>query len=171
MNPLQWRKMTWLILVFSALMVAWAYSSTRTETCSEYAIGSPDREWCEAGATIGTGIGLGLLFCIWFVGFIVLSIIWFMARGGANRAQRLCPVCGTQTKPGETVCRKCGHDYALAATMQRPTIPVIETTGRLSSSVPSLPISQSLRKCPHCGETEIPESGRFCPSCGGSLSQ
>src|SRR5215218_1483314 len=107
--------MTWLILIFTGVMVVWVYSGSRSEVCSEYAPGSTDREWCEAGESIGTGIGVGLMFCIWFVGFIVLSIIWFMTRGGSNRGERLCPVCGTQTKPGYTSCKKCGYDYAAAA--------------------------------------------------------
>ena len=117
MNPLRWRKMTWLILIFTGVMIVWVYSSSRTEVCSEYALGSTDRDLCEARELIGTGIGVGLLFCVWFVGFIILSIIWFMIRGGSNRGERLCPVCSTQTKAGQTLCKKCGYDYAAAAAL------------------------------------------------------
>ena len=171
MNPLQWRKMTWLIVIFSGLMVAWAYFGLRGEVCSEYQQGTLDRDACEAGESIGTGIGAGLLFCIWFVGFIVLSLIWFMTRGGSNRSERLCPVCGTQTKAGQTLCKKCGYDYAAAAAAAtyRPPEQLIETTGRIAPAPVPLPSSTLKRVCPNCGDSEIPESGRFCPSCGSPL--
>ena len=171
MNPLRWRKMTWLLVIFSGLMVAWAYFGLRGEGCSDYPVGSVDRDACEVGESIGTGIGAGLLFCIWFVGFIVLSIIWFMTRGGSNRGERLCPVCGTQTKAGQTVCKKCGYDYAAAAAAatSRPPMPVIETTGRIEAAPSPLPASTLGRVCSNCGESDIPMTGRFCPNCGMAL--
>jgi hypothetical protein len=170
-NPLRWRKMTWLILIFTGIMIVWAYAGTRGEECSQYAVGTSDRDFCDAGETIGTGIGVSLLFCIWFIGFIILSVIWFMSRGGANRSQRLCPVCGSQTKPGQTVCKKCGYDYAAAAaaTASKPPTPVIETTGTIATTPMAVTASSLKRVCPTCGDADIPESGRFCPSCGTAL--
>ncbi len=171
MSPLQWRKMTWVILIFTGLMAAWAYFGLRGEVCSEYQVGTTDREFCEAGETIGTGLGASFVFCIWFVGFIILSIVWFMTRGGANRAQRLCPVCGSQTKAGQTLCKKCGYDYAAAAAAAsyRPPTPMIETTGRIAPAPAPLPASTLKRVCSHCGESDISMSGRYCPSCGSPL--
>lgn len=110
MNPLRWRKMTWTILVFSGLMLAWAIAGTTTEVCGEYAPGSADREACELGEDIGTGIGVALIFGLWLVGFLVLSIVWFMSRP----RQRQCPRCGEDVKKGVTACRKCGYDFAAA---------------------------------------------------------
>ncbi|MDQ3540223.1 MAG: bL32 family ribosomal protein [Chloroflexota bacterium] len=104
--------MTWLIWIFTALMLIWMIggSSSNADNCNEYAIGTSSRSACEAGTDIGTGIGVALLFMIWFIGFIILSIIWFMTR--PNR--RTCPICGNEVKKGRTVCKKCGYDFASA---------------------------------------------------------
>lgn len=107
MNPFRWRKMTWLILIFTGLMLAWMIAGARSTSCSQYAAGSPERAGCGAG----TGIGVGLIFGLWFVGFVVLSIIWFMTRP----ARRICPVCGNEVRKGKTVCKKCGYNFAAAA--------------------------------------------------------
>jgi hypothetical protein len=110
MNPFRWRKMTWLIWVFTALMFIWMIggASSNADSCSEYAIGTSARSACEAGTDIGTGLGIVVLFFIWFIGFIILSIIWFMTRP----SRRVCPVCGNEVKKGRTTCRKCGYDFA-----------------------------------------------------------
>lgn len=94
MNPLRWRKMTWLILIFTVLMIAWAASAFGTADAATAAIGST------------------FLFGIWFIGFIILSIIWFMTRP----ARRYCPACGREVKKGQTTCKKCGYDFASATT-------------------------------------------------------
>jgi hypothetical protein len=110
MNPLRWRKMTWLIWIFTALMIAWiaAGTASNTDVCDEHPIGSSARSACEAGADVGTGIGVVLIFLLWFIGFIVLSLIWFMTRS----QKRTCPVCGRDVRKGQTRCKKCGYDFA-----------------------------------------------------------
>ena len=110
MNPFKWRKMTWIIWIFTALMIAWMVAGVQTndDVCVDYTPGTAAYENCEAGADIGTGLGVTLIFFIWFVGFIILSIIWFMTRG----SKRTCPVCGRDVKKGQTVCKKCGYDFA-----------------------------------------------------------
>ena len=35
----------------------------------------------QAGADVGTGIGVAFIFVLWFFGFVILSIIWFMLSG------------------------------------------------------------------------------------------
>ena len=37
-----------------------------------------------AGRVIGGTLGFGLIFTLWFVGFIVLSVVWFMTRPKSN---------------------------------------------------------------------------------------
>ncbi len=110
MNPLRWRKMTWAILIFSGLMLAWIVAGASTEVCGDYAPGTADRESCELGEDIGTGIGVAALVFLWFLGFVVLSLVWFMTRP----RHRQCPRCGTDVRKGRTTCEKCGYDYALA---------------------------------------------------------
>lgn len=117
MNPFKWRKMTWLIWIFTALMLAWiaAGVSETSDNCDQYSPGTSAYESCQTGTEIGTGLGVTLLFFVWFVGFIILSIIWFMTRG----SRRSCPVCGSDVKKGKTTCKKCGYDFASGASAQR----------------------------------------------------
>lgn len=122
MNPLRWRKMTWAILVFSGLMLAWIIAGTSTAACGEYAPGTPDREACELGEDIGTGIGVALIFFLWFIGFVILSIVWFMTRP----RHRQCPRCGEDVKKGLTTCRKCGYDFAAGLPQPPPAQTTIE---------------------------------------------
>jgi hypothetical protein len=80
----------------------------------------PDVTNCEAyraGANIGTGLAVAAILGVWFVGFIILSIIWFMTRP----ARRVCPACGTEARKGQTVCKKCGHNFASAAAAPSPS--------------------------------------------------
>jgi hypothetical protein len=118
MNPLRWRKMTWLILVFSAVMLVWLVGGaasnpdvTRAEVaeCAEGGFFTEEecRDTLEAAGDIGTGIGVSLIFLLWFVGFVTLSIVWFMTR----RPGRICPHCGEDVKKGRTTCRSCGYDF------------------------------------------------------------
>lgn len=75
-----WRKMTWAIVLWSGLMLAWLIGGLS-------AVGdlpAPGTAAEEAGAAIGTGIGVTFIFGIWFLGFIVLAIIWFMTRPRHN---------------------------------------------------------------------------------------
>jgi hypothetical protein len=37
-------------------------------------------EYEAAGAAIGTGIGVTLIFMVWFFGFVVGSLVWLMSR-------------------------------------------------------------------------------------------
>jgi hypothetical protein len=113
MNPLRWRKMSWAILVWTAIFVVWTVagtSGTGNEIDECVAEGVLSRSECEAAIGVGTGIGVTLIWLLWFVGFIVLSIIWFMTR----RRGRLCPACGEDVKKGGTTCGSCGYDFAAA---------------------------------------------------------
>jgi hypothetical protein len=114
--------MTWAILVFSGLMLVWAIAGTAGEVCGEYAPGAADREACELGEDIGTGLGIAALFFLWFLGFVILSIVWFMTRP----RHRQCPRCGEDVKKGHTACGKCGHDFAAALQHQSPPQTTIE---------------------------------------------
>lgn len=162
-NPLRWRKMTWVLLLFTGLMAVWIVSATSQADC-EKELSSASQSGCE----IGTGLGVTFLFLLWFVGFLILSIVWLMSRGGSNRAQRLCPVCGSQVKPGKTACQKCGYDFAAAARPVQPA-PVIEATGHVQPVALASASAAPIRVCPTCGESDIPPGAKFCGSCGGAL--
>ena len=60
----------------------------------------------------GTGIGVAMIIVLWFIVFVVLSLIWLMTRP----SKRACPACGEDVKKGRTKCKSCGHDFAAVAT-------------------------------------------------------
>lgn len=101
-----WRKTTWAIVVWCAVIIIWAIAggSNAANNCQAQGY---YKNACDAGA----GIGVALILLIGFVGFVFLSLIWFMT----GRRRRDCPACGRGVKRGETVCPGCGHDFAAAA--------------------------------------------------------
>ena len=100
-----WRKMTWVLIVWSAFIVIWAISGTASNDC-----GSQASQAAKSGCEAGTGIGVALILFIGFFGFVFFSLIWFMTRPRG----RDCPVCGEKVKRGQTKCPHCGHDFAAA---------------------------------------------------------
>ena len=117
----RWRKMTWTILLFTALMAAWAIGGAATadnaaQCANDTVLGA---DTCTDARNAGTGIAVVLIFMLWFVGFIVLSLIWFMSRPKG----RLCPACGESAKRGRTTCSRCGHDFAAAAEARPQGLP------------------------------------------------
>jgi hypothetical protein len=182
-NPLRWRKMTWAILLFTGLMGAWAIAALAStgDNCDQFARGTSSRSGCDAGTTIGTGLGVGALFCIWFLGFMILSIVWFMSR--PNR--RLCPVCGNEARRGQTVCKKCGFDFS-APTMSpvvatgavydlRGNTPLVErrnlmeAPGSLPWEESPAPLPPVRNFCRSCGQ-RITGTDRFCEGCGAPIT-
>jgi hypothetical protein len=108
-----WRKMTWAIIVWSAIFAIWIVAALVTANpagnCVHHAYIT--KSTCETASNAGTGIGVAALWFVWFFGFIVLSLIWFMTRAKG----RECPACGERVKKGRTTCPACGHDFAAAA--------------------------------------------------------
>jgi hypothetical protein len=95
-----WRKMTWVLIVWCAVILAWAIGGASSSHCSgQYS------NACQAG----TGIGVALVLFIGFFGFVFFALIWFMSRP----RNRDCPTCGNAVKRGVTVCPSCGHDFAV----------------------------------------------------------
>lgn len=70
------RKMTWVILIWTGLFI-WVLSSAGSASnCGA-------DEACQAGTAVGVGLGAVILFPIWLIGFLILSVIWFMSRPAA----------------------------------------------------------------------------------------
>jgi hypothetical protein len=101
----RWRKMTWVILIWTAIFVIWTIAGINDRPSQNCA---PGDQLCHDASDTGTGIAVALIWILWFVGFIVLSIIWFMTR---PKGRRDCPVCGHSVKPGEYLCKNCGYDF------------------------------------------------------------
>lgn len=105
------RKMTWVLIGWSVLMLVWVIGGATSVDPSDDCRGEEFRGACEAGSEAGEALGIGALIFLWFLGFVVLSLIWFMTRPKG----RECPACGERAKKGVTVCAHCGHDFAAAA--------------------------------------------------------
>lgn len=81
-----WRKMSWALILFTVLMLVWAIvgvsgsDSSNVSNCVQQGAGYLSQKACQDANDVGTGIGLAVLFVFWFVGFIVLSLIWFMTK-------------------------------------------------------------------------------------------
>lgn len=80
----RWRKMTWTILIWTFLFLVWGISGASAVSNSCVGRTGDDLSICQAGTAIGGGIGLTLIFGLWFVGFIVLALVWFMSRPKEN---------------------------------------------------------------------------------------
>jgi hypothetical protein len=130
-----WRKMTWALHAWNAVFLIWIVwgiakvgevaSGTASSCAQDAAVlnGILSQQECEdasnAGVAIGASIGLGSIFMFWFIGFVVLAIVWFMTKP----ATRPCPVCGDSVRKGETACESCGHDFAQAALLATRGVP------------------------------------------------
>lgn len=110
----RWRKMTWVLLLWTAIFAIWVIAGASSANCGEL-----QDEFSKAGCDAGTGIGIALVFLLWFIGFLVLSLIWFMTRPRG----RTCPACGENVKRGRTTCPNCGHDFAALARTRTATGP------------------------------------------------
>jgi hypothetical protein len=128
-----WRKMTWVFWIVNALFLWWliAYAgdiASQDQKCNadQYA-GA-----CHTGTALGATMGVALLVFFWFVAFVVLSILWFIARPKT----RPCPVCGNDVKKGRTVCPKCSFDFAAA--MRTPVQAVADLAGAGADIAPDV---------------------------------
>ena len=113
-----WRKATWALAIFNLLILIWLIAGIAgtSNNCAGLTDGA--LSGCQAGTAVGAGIGVTLIVLIWFIGFMVLGLVWLMSRP----RHRQCPRCGHDVKKGLTVCRSCGYDFA-QATAQIPAPP------------------------------------------------
>lgn len=99
------RVMSWVLIIWNAIFLIWIIAGVADRPSQDCPSGDT---LCQDASDVGTGIGVGLILVLWFMGFVALSLVWFMTRPKG----RLCPACGTTARKGETACRKCGHDFA-----------------------------------------------------------
>lgn len=103
----RWRKMTWVLWIWTGIFTFWVVagvSDRASEDCP------PGDQLCIDASDAGTGIGVALIIILWFIGFIILALVWLMSRP----KHRTCPRCGHDVKKGRTVCKSCGYDFAAA---------------------------------------------------------
>jgi len=107
-----WRKLTWAILAWNVLALVWlvaGLANTADNCAGEF---GDALDACQAGAAVGTTIGVTFILLVWALGDVILGVVWLVTR----RPQRSCPVCGTTVAVGLTTCPSCGHDFRAAVT-------------------------------------------------------
>jgi hypothetical protein len=110
----RWRKATWALVIWCALILIWAIAGGASNNCGSQPT-HLDKSACQAG----TGIGVAIILLIGFFGFIFFSLIWLMSRP----KNRSCPRCGEDVKKGVMVCKSCGFDFNTIATGQPSQTP------------------------------------------------
>jgi ribosomal protein L40E len=103
-----WRKMTWTIWGWTILCAIWLATGIASVANSKASCSGLSQSECSAARDVGAGIGVTFIIIIWLIVFLVLSIVWFMTRPKG----RVCPQCGENVPKGQTLCRKCGYDFA-----------------------------------------------------------
>ena len=103
-----WRKMTWVVLLFNAIMLVWLIAGVATATHNP-ACNGLSQSTCQAATDVGASIGAGLIIGLWLAGDVILGILWLVTHG------RSCPVCGKEVRRGVTVCKSCDYDFRGAA--------------------------------------------------------
>lgn len=116
MRFLKWRFMTWVFLAFNALMLFWVIAGSMAASNSADCL--PGDDLCEGANDLGTAIGVGFVMVLWFVGFVILGLLWIMTRS----RRRACPVCGHAVKNGIVVCASCGHDFRNVSVLAMPAV-------------------------------------------------
>jgi hypothetical protein len=75
----RYRKSTWGLIIWTGLMAAWLISGMVNVSNNANCTGDYS-SYCQAGTAIGAGIGIVFIGGLWFMGFIVGSIIWFASK-------------------------------------------------------------------------------------------
>ena len=103
------RKTSWAIIIWTVLFAIWIVAGIAGNDCgSQVGDGILSDQTAQDACAAGTGIGVALIFFLWFIGFVVLSIVWMLTK---NRNKRDCPTCGNGVKRGLTQCGNCGYDF------------------------------------------------------------
>ena len=77
----RYRKSTWGLVVWTALIGLWLVSGmanvAQSHTCDSAA---EFTQVCQAGTTVGAGIAIVFIGGLWFMGFLVGSVVWFASK-------------------------------------------------------------------------------------------
>jgi hypothetical protein len=78
------RKATWAIVIWTVLMAIGILAAALGIGGDCGGLTGSEFGACQSAAWIRGGIGLTLLFILWFVGLVPLAIIWFVSRPKEN---------------------------------------------------------------------------------------
>ena len=80
----RWRKATWAVVLWTALFAVWIVAGVGNTGGNCAGMTGDELAACQAGTAIGAGLGVSFLIMLWFIGFIVLAVIWFASRPNNN---------------------------------------------------------------------------------------
>jgi hypothetical protein len=80
----RWRKATWALVVWTILMALWIGGGIAATGSGPGDCGTLSQDACEAAYGLGAGIGVTALFFLWFIGFLILGLVWLMSRPKEN---------------------------------------------------------------------------------------
>jgi hypothetical protein len=80
----RWRKATWALLIFNLLILVWIVTGVGAVSNECGGKIGDALTTCQAGTAIGAGLGITFIIILWFIGFIVLGLIWIMSRPKHN---------------------------------------------------------------------------------------
>lgn len=81
-----WRKATWALVIWTAIFAIWIAAGTGSVANNCAGLVGDDLTLCQSGTAIGGGLAVTFLIFLWFMGFVVLSLVWFMSRPKNNVA-------------------------------------------------------------------------------------
>jgi zinc-ribbon domain len=146
MNARRWRRMTWVVVAWSGLILGLTLVQmlqTASKSCSEFSLDSDCVRIEVNGRAAAVVEWLLRGIVVWIIGFAVLAVIWFMTRQQA----RTCPHCGENVERGLTACANCGYDFTLgrnpaaaaAASTPRAAAPASASVAAAPAPVASMP--------------------------------
>ena len=94
------RKATWALVLWTGLAV-FICAGIACEKCTGTLPNTT------VTCQVAQGGAITVVAVLWFLGFIVLSLIWLMSRPH----HRLCPQCGRDVKQGRIACKACGYSF------------------------------------------------------------
>ena len=99
-----WRKMTWVLVIFVAVIVVLVAINSNGVSCGSTEQSGTQQAGCglEISEQGGTALAIG------FFGFIILGIGWLVTRP-SEPFPPICPNCGLPIKGGRPNCKRCGY--------------------------------------------------------------
>jgi hypothetical protein len=80
----KWRKATWALLVWTAIFAIWIVGGVGSVSNNCAGQTGDALTACQAGTAIGGGLAVTFILVIWFVGFVVIGLVWLMSRPKEN---------------------------------------------------------------------------------------
>lgn len=101
----KWRKMSWVIFIWTVLAVLWiAADFTVKPNCAGLSAST-----CQGLNGLADGIAISFQVFVWFIGFIVFALIWFMSKPTRQPNSDWDPRCNMFDAAGNRCRGVAGH--------------------------------------------------------------